>query len=560
MKSSVSKGAPLASPTAESRRTSKTSIKKPVSMSQKSNCSQTVHKSKPDNGSPHLSQVEIPKFSSPLSFPPDASPLASTRSSTPKEHLSPSPSVSLLLRSTFTVSPSSSTDLTLLPRVNQSTPLQKGSNSSLLPEQFQSSKLFPGPISSPKLLQSPPSNLESPQQSQDSLCDPECLLSVNQLQLPQSSKPNPQTKSLGPSLSQTTPVPFRAPVKTPSRSSLFYESPPDADSSYKSTPTYRDAPVLMSSTAISGDHELAPSHQDTDAYIPSPHPLNVTPDPHLAVKMTEELKLSVDSGDEMSSDSLGLTPHEEGSTDEEAQMHGCLRRGRSREEEQENSAISHLGDSFVPTDAEREKYLWTDEPEQLSELSMVMHNQSAGSGSEHFCDLDGFSPLGLDLNSGSEARGSSSSLSAFTEKHMVFSSDRSYTSHAPRITPRPFPASVSPSLFQSPSRPLSTGLSHPTLGSEVDLAVRPLCRAAQEILEICSMDQSGCEDPDLDSDTVALALHSLNQELRLMAKGTESARNKRKRTRLHRETGRVSSYYPEIHKHMHIIAHKYPYL
>lgn len=73
----------------------------------------------------------------------------------------------------------------------------------------------------------------------------------------------------------------------------------------------------------------------------------------------------------MSSDSLGLTPHEEDSTDEEAQMHGRLTRGRSREEQQENSAISHLGDSFVPTEAEREKYLWTDEPEQLSKPSMV---------------------------------------------------------------------------------------------------------------------------------------------------------------------------------------------
>lgn len=100
-------------------------------------------------------------------------------------------------------------------------------------------------------------------------------------------------------------------------------------------------------------------------------------------------------------------------------------------------------------------------------------------------------------------------------------SDRSCTPHAPRITPRPFSASVSPSLFQSPSRPLSTGLSHPTLGSEVDQAVRPLSRAAQEIMEIFAMDQSGCEDPDLDSDTAALALHSLNQDLRLMAKGIQ---------------------------------------
>lgn len=88
------------------------------------------------------------------------------------------------------------------------------------------------------------------------------------------------------------------------------------------------------------------------------------------------LKISVcifheDSGDEMSSDSLGPALHEEGSSDEEARMHGHFARGRTREEEQGNSAISHLRDSFVPTDAEGERDLWTDEPEQLSETSMV---------------------------------------------------------------------------------------------------------------------------------------------------------------------------------------------
>ncbi|XP_056229213.1 mucin-2 isoform X1 [Seriola aureovittata] len=581
---SPSKGMPSAPPTAETQRTSKTSIKTSISKSQKSNCSLTDHKSKADHGSPQLSQVEILKFLSPLSFPTDVSPL--TRSSTPKENPSLSPSVSFSLRSTFTVSPSSSTESTLLPRVYHSTPLQKGSDSSLLPEQFQSSKLFPEPISSPKLLQSPPSNLETPMQSQDSLCDPECLLSVNQLELPQSSRPNPQTKSLEPSRSQTNPVPFRAPVKNPSSFSLFNKSPPDAYSSYKSTPTYGNAPVFISSTSISCDHELALTHQDTDACMPSlsPHPLDVTQDPLLAVKMVEEEELSVDSGDEMSSDSLGLAPHEEDSSDEEAQMHGCLTRGKSRDEEQGNSAISHLGDSFVPTDAEREKYLRTDEPEQLSEPSMVMHNQSAGFGSEQFCDLDGFSPLGLDLNSGhsdttehthcdplrtcqtspsdsdptgSESRGPSSSLSAHTEKHLVFSvmqdnhmqstgiqicsttptrrgktsanelgtsgSNWSGTStptlsHPPRITPAVFT-----SLSHSPSPPpLSSRLSRPALGSELGPAFRPLSRATQEIMEICSMDQSGCEDPDLDTDTTVHTLHGLEQELRLMAKGTDA--------------------------------------
>ncbi|XP_071352770.1 zinc finger B-box domain-containing protein 1 isoform X2 [Trachinotus anak] len=569
-------------PTAKTPRTSQTSIKTPISKSQKSNCSTTVRKSTADHGSPQLSQVEILKFSSPLSFPSDVSPLASTRSSTPKEHLSPSPSISFSLRSTFTVSPSSSTESTFLPRIHHSTPLQK--DPPLLPEQFQSSKLFPEPISSLKLSQSPPSNLESLKQSRDSLCDPEFLLSVNQLQLPQSSRLNPQTKCLEPSLSQTNPVPLRVPVKAPSGLSLFNKCPPDAYSSYKLSSIYRDSPFFISSISITGDHESALSHQDTEC-IPSlsPHPLNVIQDPPLAVKMEEQEDLSIDSGDEMSSDSLGLASHEEGSSDEEAQMHGCLTRGKSREDEQGISAISHLGDSFVPTDAEREKYLRTDEPEQPSEPSSVMHNQCAGCGSEQFCDLDGFSPLGLDLNSGhcdtpehthcdplrtcqtsphdsdptgSESQGPSSSLSSYSEKHLFFSvmednhmqptgiqicsttptrrgetpanelgtsgSNWSGTS-TPTLShpPSPFPVPVFPSLshFLSPP-PLSTSLSHPTLGSELGPAYRPLSCAAQEIMEICSVDQTGCEDPDLDTDTTAHTVHGLEQELRLIADET----------------------------------------
>lgn len=47
-----------------------------------------------------------------------------------------------------------------------------------------------------------------------------------------------------------------------------------------------------------------------------------------------------------------------------------------------------------------------------------------------------------------------------------------------------------------------------------------LSRAAQEITEICSVDQTGCEDPDLDADTAAHTLHQLGQELRLTIQGT----------------------------------------
>lgn len=64
-----------------------------------------------------------------------------------------------------------------------------------------------------------------------------------------------------------------------------------------------------------------------------------------------------DSGDEMSSDSLGLAPYEEDSSDEDTKMHRSLTRGRSSEEALRNHA----------TRAEREKDLQTDEQEQLSE-------------------------------------------------------------------------------------------------------------------------------------------------------------------------------------------------
>lgn len=78
-----------------------------------------------------------------------------------------------------------------------------------------------------------------------------------------------------------------------------------------------------------------------------------------------------DSGDEMSSDSLGLDPHEEESSDEEVQMHRRLTRGRTREGKEGNPATSHSEDPFVPEDPHRGKDLQTDEQEQLSEASVV---------------------------------------------------------------------------------------------------------------------------------------------------------------------------------------------
>ncbi|XP_060902240.1 uncharacterized protein LOC132980246 isoform X1 [Labrus mixtus] len=514
--------------TAETPRALKKSIKTPTIMSHKPYCSPTVHKSKPDCGSPQLvsslslqDQTRIPMSShSPTSFQPDVSPLASATPTIPEEPHSPSPSIYFSLRSTFTVSPSSSTESPLLPTVNQSTPPQIGSDSSLLPVQPQSSQLFSQSVSSMRLSQSSPSNLLSQRQSQQSLCDPEFLLSHHQLQLPQSPvspSPNPPPRTLEPCQA--------------------VRSPPGAYSRHASTPTNQDTPIVMSFTSISGDHESTASQQDTQC-IPSllSHNFDVPQDSFLALKVEEEEEeeLSIDSGDDMSSDSLGLAPHEDDSSDEDTQMHGRLMREETREEERGYLAISYPDDSLVA--AEREKELQTDEQEQLSEPAMVMQRRSVGSGSEQFCDLDGFLPLGLDINSGhsdtadhthrdslhtsrtslneselaeSEDFGPSSSLTSRTEEHLAIRLMKGNHTQPTEIKIR----STTPTRRGEIS---ATELGTSVLGSV-------LSQAAKEILEICCVDKAGCEDPDLDNDTTENTLHDLEQELRLMTKGKQNS-------------------------------------
>ncbi|XP_033970356.1 uncharacterized protein zbbx [Trematomus bernacchii] len=363
-KSSSSKSKPSACPTAQ---TSKTSIK--TQPSKKPNCPPKVHESKPDLGSiqhlsspsPAHSQTQILKPSlSPVLFPPDVSPVTVNRPPILEHHLSPSPSISFSLRSTFEVSPSSSTESILLPKVHQSTPIQKGSDVSLLPEQSQSSQLFPETISSPKLSQSLRSN-QSSRQSQQSRFDPESLLSDNQLQLPPgscSSTPPPKYLALSPAVKY-----------------LSNKSPVDAFSSHGQTPTTEDSSVFEYSTPISVDHESTldrlPSHFMDGIQN---YPLNVK----LEEEEEEEEELSIDSGDEMSSDSLGLDPHEEESSDEEVQMHRRLTRGRTREGKEGNPATSHSEDPFVLEDPHKGKDLQTDEQEQLSEEYVLRDTPGSG--------------------------------------------------------------------------------------------------------------------------------------------------------------------------------------
>ncbi|XP_026221301.1 uncharacterized protein zbbx isoform X2 [Anabas testudineus] len=475
-----SKNKPSACPTAEAPRTLKTSIKTPTSKSQSPNFSPIVHKSNhssADHVSPQLLfsrslpqfQTEIPKFSHfPTSCSDDVSSVQTVR---------------------------------------------KGSESSPMPEQPHSSMSLQDPISSTKVSQSPPTNLEFLTQSQHSLCVQESLPSDKQLQHPLSlvsSRPNPQPKSLEPSPS----------VNTLSGLCASNKFLPDTYSRYKSSSTHRDVPLCSSRTSISAEHKSTLSNEDTRC-IPS-DTLIFIQNPPSTMKMEDDL--SVDSGDEISSDSLGLAPHEGDSSEKQAQMHRHTTRGRSRGEEQGNPATSYLGDSFVPADTEREEVLLTDEPEQLSEPSMVLHSQRAGSGSELLCDMHEFTPLGLDVNSGHsdtpEHRYSGplhTCQTSLQDSNQTGSEDHGPGSSTNREENLIF-------NITKDSHTASTGGGEKVANelSGMVPAFRPLSRATQEIMEICNVDQMGCEDPDLDTDTTAHTLHSLEQELRLLAKETGS--------------------------------------
>ncbi|XP_077935712.1 uncharacterized protein zbbx isoform X5 [Gasterosteus aculeatus] len=320
-----------------------------------------------------------------------------------------------------------------------------------------------------------------------------------------SARPTPET----PRASKTS-------IKMPNSMSQkpnVHKSNPEHGLAHLSSPLLVHSQVPRSCTLVSGGEEFIPETQSIPS-LPS-QLLDVTENLPLRVKMEEERELSVDSGDEISTDSLDGAPHEEDSSDEEARMHGR----RSREER----AITHSEDPFVAAEAQSEKDLPTCEKEQLSTPSMAVHDQNAGPVSEQFCDPDAFPPPGLDMNCGhsdtaehtrcdplltgynspqdsdlteSEGYGPSSGLSAYTEEHEAENNR------------------VQPTTIQIHS-------TRPTSRGEMSTSeFRPLSRAAREIMEVCGVDPSGCEDPDLESDTTAHALHVLEHERRLMAKDT----------------------------------------
>lgn len=210
---------------ASSSESTRASIK--TSPSQKANLSSAVHESTVDHGSP-----PSPSFSSlspaqarivqpshtPVSFPPDVSP--SARSSIPDDLLYLPPSSSSSLRSASAASASVCAEFASQRAVSQSAPRQERSNSSRLPELPQRSQLLPGSHPSLELLQSPPSNLKSWRQSQQSLSESTARLLATEPQLPPSPRSSSQNPPSG--SGETSPL-----LRGLSSVCLFNESPPD---------------------------------------------------------------------------------------------------------------------------------------------------------------------------------------------------------------------------------------------------------------------------------------------------------------------------------------------
>lgn len=208
-----SKNTASAYPLPETPERSKKSVKTPTVLSSRSSSSHSVHKPKASYGSPQFlsplqhSKSEILKSSqTPALVLADLSTLDDNMSEILKKHLSPSSSASYSLRSTFTVSPSSSTQLNLLPIVYHSASQQKGADSSPVSENLQSSQLFAETISSLELWEAPTGNLFSPQQSQHSLSD---LVLRHPLSCV-SDRIQPPPKSLTPVLPISSPIQYHS--------------------------------------------------------------------------------------------------------------------------------------------------------------------------------------------------------------------------------------------------------------------------------------------------------------------------------------------------------------
>ncbi|KAM9732624.1 uncharacterized protein zbbx isoform 2-T3 [Menidia menidia] len=492
IKEMSSKNKAPSSPIVESPATSKTKkfLSATASQSSMSIISPTVNESRSISGTapvqsllPH-SQSEIPKsLHSPRLCLSDASPLDGEWSANLQEYPSWSPSLSITLRSTFTVSPSSSTEFTFLPKVYHKDMLENNQDSSHRSRLPQCPKLLGEPVFSQSSFKAPTGIRMSSQQSQHSMWASKFPLLENQF---------PPENSVKPVLSQVSPVPYAVSPYSRSWPALKND----------------EAPVFLPSTPIPDDQRSTRSHQDTKRVSSSLR--NVFQNP---LKLDEDEELSTDSEEEMSSDSLGLAPENSDSSDDKAQTQGHL---WSEKLDVLHPALSHLEDFFGPSDAETEKQ--TNELHQQSESFRVLQKQSAGSESEQFCDLDGLSPLGLDadtghLNSSAHVRCEQLHTCQFS----VHDSDPTESCNSSCCEDLQL---VFRTMEDSETQPMGIDFLSTRSGeiSEFCLPRRPFSQATQEIMEICKVDEMGCEDPDVDMDTTAHMLQGLEQELKDMSK------------------------------------------
>lgn len=250
-------------PPAETPGNVSASIKTATSKSKKPNCSQSGAKA--GSGSPQspllsssapLFRTQTPKSSySPLSFPPNDSPSTSRLLTSEERHSYPN--TSPLLRSTFTLTPSSSTDSALLPKICPSGSFQP----------------------------SPRSNLRSPKQSQTSLS----VLSDNQAPSPMSHmSPSPKASTMSSISSETNnPVSHRASIKRIPKFILSVSGSSQdvfSRSRLSHEDTHGDTAVFLSSNRMTTDH-ASMSQQYTQHVLsdPSQH-LNDTQSPVLTGK------------------------------------------------------------------------------------------------------------------------------------------------------------------------------------------------------------------------------------------------------------------------------------
>nr|XP_046171679.1 uncharacterized protein zbbx isoform X1 [Oncorhynchus gorbuscha] len=254
---------------------------------------------------------------------------------------------------------------------------------------------------------------------------------------------------------------------------------------------------------------------------------------------------ATDVDTESSSDSPGLTPCEEDSSDEEMKMDGCLEEwGGSAE----HRCSTFLSPTLLPEGSPVFLTALDPEPETgelVPEPSMALRAvaQRVPSEAQSFCGLEGFLIL-MDLGSpqpsprpthshpdtqdsvhtlttGADSWMPCSSFRGCAEEHLVTTVMMNSLSHV--ATPTQRGASSGQGLYTSgrstprrSSRPTSA-LSRPVSGTMSHPVSRPLSRAAKEILDICLVDQTGCEDPDLEQDIDTRALSSLVEEFRVMA-------------------------------------------